>query len=180
MFAMTKGIIVDPVVNISKLLCDNSRVKILTALMSEKALTPGELAIIANVTPQTISSHLSKLTSGGLITHVTACRHKYYYLVSDKVADLLETMYQLAPMNELKIPLHHKINQNLKMSRTCYKHLAGNLAVTICCNLIKNGHLNFDGQFHITDSGKHLLTDWGIDLSSFSNFSAPLIKLILR
>ena len=166
----------DPVVNLSKLLSDGSRVKILTALMSEKTLTPGELAIIADVTPQTISSHLNKLTDGGLITHVTACRHKYYYLISDKIADLLETMYQLAPMSQFKVPLHHKISPDLKRARTCYKHLAGNLAVTICNNLIKNGYLTFDGKFHITISGKQLFTSWGMNLDDRTRDSSSMIK----
>ena len=164
----------DNVVNLSKLLSDNSRMIILTALMSDKALTPNELAVIANITPQTVSSHLNKLVSGGLITYVTACRHKYYYLKSDKIANLLETMYQLAPLGFLTVPKHNKIDPHLKFARTCYSHLAGNLAVNITSKFIKNGYLIFDGAFHISPNGQQLFKTWGINLNQSA--SSPLIK----
>lgn len=160
----------DPVVNIAKLLADNSRVKILTALMSDKALTPGELAIIVDITPQTVSSHLSKLEHAKLITYIAASRHKYYYLASDKIAELLESLYQLAPMTALEIPFHQKIHPKLKEARTCYKHLAGKLAVTLTSNMLKEAYLSFDGQFQLTEKGQQLLLSWGYRPLSPNNY----------
>lgn len=164
----------DNIINFSKLLSDSSRVMILTALMSDKALTPGELAIIANITPQTVSSHLSKLVNGGLITYIAACRHKYYYLKSDKVANLLETMYELAPLEPFPVPKHNRIHPHLKFARTCYNHLAGNLAVSITSNLIKKGYIIFDGTFNISATGEQFFKRWGINLNQ--NTHSPLIK----
>ncbi|WP_417348979.1 ArsR/SmtB family transcription factor [Ferrimonas sp.] len=43
---------------------DPTRAKMLTALMAGKALTATELAALADVTPPTASSHLTKLERG--------------------------------------------------------------------------------------------------------------------
>jgi DNA-binding transcriptional ArsR family regulator len=50
----------------------------LTALMGGKALTASELAEEGGVTPQTASSHLSKLDQGGLVRPRRQGRHKYF------------------------------------------------------------------------------------------------------
>lgn len=164
------------ITEISKLLSDRSRVEILTTLMGNKALTSGELAIIANVTPQTVSSHLAKLLNGGLVNCECIGKHKYYYLASDSVADLLETMLQFKPQLEIDIPSHSKIDPQLKFARTCYKHLAGNVGVTIATNLIKIGALSFDGKFNITHNGVDLFESLGIDIHSARLKNKILIK----
>lgn len=164
------------ITEISKLLSDRSRVEILTTLMGNKALTSGELAIIANVTPQTVSSHLAKLLNGGLVNCESIGKHKYYYLASDGVADLLETMLQFKPRLEIEILSHSKIDPQLKFARTCYKHLAGNIGVTIATNLIKIGALSFDGKYNITHYGVDLFESLGIDIHSARLKNKLLIK----
>ncbi|MBX9866528.1 MAG: winged helix-turn-helix domain-containing protein [Burkholderiales bacterium] len=164
------------ITEISKLLSDKSRVVILTTLMGNKALTSGELAIIANITPQTVSSHLSKLLNAGLVNCESVGKHKYYYLASDNVADLLETMLQFKPNLQVSIPSHFKIDPRLKSARTCYKHLAGNLGVTIASNLIKIGALTFDGKFNITPEGCTLFSSLGINLNEIAIQRKVLIK----
>jgi len=52
---------------VASLVGDPARANMLTALMTGKALTATELAHQAGITPQTASSHLSKLEGGGLI-----------------------------------------------------------------------------------------------------------------
>ena len=81
-------------------------------------------------------------------------------------ADLLETMLQFKPQLEIDIPSHSKIDPQLKFARTCYKHLAGNVGVTIATNLIKIGALSFDGKFNITHNGVDLFESLGIDIHS--------------
>ena len=51
---------------ISSLIGDSARARMLTALMGGKALTATELALEAEVTAQTASSHLAKLVDGQL------------------------------------------------------------------------------------------------------------------
>ncbi len=62
---------------VASLVGDPARANMLTALMSGRALTASELAQEAGITPQTASSHLSKLEAGGLTTispAISACR----------------------------------------------------------------------------------------------------------
>ena len=52
---------------VASLVGDPARANMLTALMNGRALTASELAQEAGITPQTASSHLSKLEAGGLV-----------------------------------------------------------------------------------------------------------------
>ena len=52
---------------VASLVGDPARANMLTALLSGRALTASELSQEAGVTPQTASSHLSKLEAGGMI-----------------------------------------------------------------------------------------------------------------
>jgi DNA-binding transcriptional ArsR family regulator len=53
---------------VAALVGDPARSNMLTALMNGRALTAGELAHQAGITPQTASSHLAKLEAGVLIS----------------------------------------------------------------------------------------------------------------
>ena len=55
------------IVRIAALIGDHTRTEVLTALLGGKALTATELAAVAAVTKQTISSHLAMLTDAQLI-----------------------------------------------------------------------------------------------------------------
>ena len=65
---------------VASLVGDPARANMLTALMTGRALTASELAHQAGITPQTASSHLSKLEAGGLIEQEKQGRHRYYRL----------------------------------------------------------------------------------------------------
>ena len=56
------------IARIASLVGDPARANMLTALVGGTALTATELAMEAGVSLSTASSHLSKLTSGGLLT----------------------------------------------------------------------------------------------------------------
>src|ERR1700761_5834603 len=81
---------------IASLVGDPARANMLTALLSGKALTASELAQEAGVTPQTASSHLAKLETGGLIEPEKQGRHRYYRLADPDIADVLEGLAGLA------------------------------------------------------------------------------------
>ena len=74
------------ITRIAALLGDPARANMLSALMSGQALTAGELAREAGVTPQTASSHLAKLEDGALLTRRRQGRHNYFALASPDVA----------------------------------------------------------------------------------------------
>src|SRR3984893_6528807 len=81
---------------VASLVGDPARSNMLTALMSGRALTASELAQEAGITPQTASSHLSKLEAGGLVEAAKHGRHRYYRLTGPDVAGVLEGLMGLA------------------------------------------------------------------------------------
>jgi DNA-binding transcriptional ArsR family regulator len=114
---------------IASLVGDPARANMLTALMSGRALTASELAQEAGVTPQTASSHLSKLEAGGLIEPEKQGRHRYYRLTGDDIAGLLEMMDGLAArVGHMRVRTGPK-DPALRRARVCYDHLAGDLGV---------------------------------------------------
>ena len=56
------------ITRIAALIGEPARANMLSALMGGQALTAGELAREAGITPQTASSHLAQLEAGGLVT----------------------------------------------------------------------------------------------------------------
>src|SRR5688500_3051705 len=81
---------------VASLLGDPARANMLSALMGGDALTAGELARHAGVTPQTASSHLAKLQTGGLVMARKQGRHSYFTLSGDDVAGVVEGLMNLA------------------------------------------------------------------------------------
>lgn len=55
------------VATVAALLSDVARASMVSVLLDGRARTAGELATTAGITPQTASSHLSKLIEGGLV-----------------------------------------------------------------------------------------------------------------
>ena len=81
---------------IAALIGDPARAAMLTGLMDGRALTATELAATAGVTPQTASSHLSRLVDAGLLRVERQGRHRYHRLASPEVARMLEGIMQVA------------------------------------------------------------------------------------
>ncbi len=114
---------------VASLVGDPARANMLTALMSGRALTASELAQEAGITPQTASSHLSKLEAGGLIDLEKQGRHHYYRLTGDDIAGLLEMLEGLAArVGHMRVRTGPK-DPALRRARICYDHLAGDLGV---------------------------------------------------
>src|SRR4051812_2640704 len=84
------------VATVAGLLGDPSRARMLTALMSGRALTATELSLEADVAPSTASSHLAKLEAAGLLSRARQGRHRYYRLAGAPVAAALEGLMALA------------------------------------------------------------------------------------
>jgi DNA-binding transcriptional ArsR family regulator len=114
---------------VASLVGDPARANMLTALLSGRALTATELAHQAGITPQTASSHLSKLESGGLIEPEKQGRHRYYRLTGPDVAGVLEGLAGLAARaGHMRLRTGPK-DPALRRARICYDHLAGDLGV---------------------------------------------------
>src|ERR1700747_1864938 len=114
---------------VASLVGDRARAKILTALMTRRALTASELAQEAGITQQTASSHLAKLEAGGLIEPEKQGRHRYYRLTDPDVAGVLEGLAGLAARaGHMRVRTGPK-DPALRRARICYDHLAGDLGV---------------------------------------------------
>src|SRR6201997_425023 len=117
------------IAKVASLVGDPARANMLSALMSGRALTASELAQEAGITPQTASSHLSKLEAGGLIEPKKQGRHRYYRLTGDDIAGLLEMLDGLAArVGHMRVRTGPK-DPALRRARICYDHLAGDLGV---------------------------------------------------
>jgi DNA-binding transcriptional ArsR family regulator len=151
---------------IAALVGDPARANILSTLFDGRAQTPTELAFAANVSPQTTSGHLAKLTQAGLLLVVKQGRHRYYRLATPLVAQMLESIMavaSLAPPRHRPRSAHEQI---LRRARTCYDHFAGLLGVSIADSLCMRGHLVLgDEGGHVTDTGLAFLKNFGADVS---------------
>src|SRR6201995_2436193 len=120
---------------IASLVGDPARANMLTALMSGRALTASELAQEAGITPQTASSHLSKLEAGGLVEPEKQGRHRYYRLTGEDIAGLLEMLEGLAArVGHMRVRTGPK-DPARRRARICYDHLAGDLGVQMLDSL---------------------------------------------
>ena len=121
---------------VAALVGDPARANMLSALLSGRALTASELAHEAGITPQTASSHLSKLEAGGLIEQEKQGRHRYYRLADPDVGDVLEALGLAARAGHMRVRTGPK-DPALRRARICYDHLAGDLGVQMLDSLTR-------------------------------------------
>lgn len=144
---------------VASLVGDPARANMLTALLSGRALTATELAQEAGVTPQTASSHLAKLESGGLIEPEKQGRHRYYRLADLDVADVLEKLAGLAARaGHMRVRTGPK-EPELRRARICYDHLAGDLGVQMLDSMVSQKLVRRRKQeIVLTEDGEQFLT----------------------
>jgi DNA-binding transcriptional ArsR family regulator len=127
---------------VASLFGEPSRAAMLTVLLDGRALPASELARLAGVSPTAASSHLSKLTDGKLLAVESSGRHRYYRLTSAEVATAIEALAQLTELpTAFTRPALSSCAQALRHARSCYNHLAGELAVEIARALETRGYL---------------------------------------
>ncbi|MFC5326070.1 ArsR/SmtB family transcription factor [Bradyrhizobium oligotrophicum] len=143
---------------VAALVGDPARANMLTALLSGRALTATELAQEAGVTPQTASSHLSKLEGGGLVEPEKQGRHRYYRLADPDVADVLEKLAGLAARaGHMRVRTGPK-EPELRRARICYDHLAGDLGVQMLDSMVSQKLVRRRKQeIVLTQDGEHFL-----------------------
>src|SRR5277367_1382121 len=143
---------------VASLVGDPARSNMLTALLSGRALTASELSQEAGVTPQTASSHLSKLEAGGLIEQEKQGRHRYYRLADPDVGGVLEGLAALAARaGHLRVRTGPK-DPALRHARICYDHLAGDLGVQMLDSMKQQRLVRQSKQsIELTNEGKRFL-----------------------
>ena len=144
-------------------LANRSRAAMCAALMDGRAWTVGELGSYAGVARSTASEHVDVLEAHGLITRVRQGRHCYITISGPETARVVEA---LGAMSASVLPTAHSLsawtaNKRLLAARTCYRHLAGRLGVSLAKHLQERSHL--DPSWRLTDSGGDLLATWGLE-----------------
>ena len=154
---------------IASLIGDPARAVMLHAVMDGRALTAGELAAAAGITPQTASGHLARVAEAGLLAMEKQGRHRYYRLASAEIARMMEGIMQVA--SGLDQPRRAIVtgpkDRALRQARTCYDHLAGRLGVAIGDAMLEKGFAEFvaDGG-SITPQGMAFLEGLGLALNT--------------
>lgn len=165
---------------VAALIGDEARANILSALMGGRALTAGELARHAGVTPQTTSGHLAKLAEGDLIALEKQGRHRYYRLASVEVAEFMQDLMSIAAARTSRIHPLGPRDEALRMARTCYDHLAGRLALAIADVLGARGHIIMsDGACIVSGAGCEFFSALGVDLEAGGASKRPLCRTCL-
>jgi DNA-binding transcriptional ArsR family regulator len=116
------------IARVAALIADPARARMLTALMSGTALTATELALEARVVPSTASSHLAKLTGARILAIEKQGRHRYFRIVDDEIAEMLESLMGIAARDTPQIRVGPS-DPALRLARVCYDHLAGERGV---------------------------------------------------
>jgi DNA-binding transcriptional ArsR family regulator len=155
----------DMLSTVAALVGEPARTRILTALLTGRAMTAKELAYFARVTAATASSHLSRLVAGQLLVMEKQGRCHYYRLRSADVARAIEGLMTVATIPSNGWPPHHHIEPALREARLCYDHMAGRLGVAVCDMLLRRQHvLLVDGGGEVTPGGERFLAGLGVDL----------------
>jgi DNA-binding transcriptional ArsR family regulator len=149
------------ITRIAGLIGEAGRIQMLAALLDGNGHSASELAMVASVSPQAASSHLSKLLRGGLVVCERSGRQRLYRLKNADVAAAIEALGALAKDSEtFAVP-------EIRFARTCYDHLAGVLAIGVRNELLRRGALRHQaGAFAVTPTGKKFLRTIEIDTDS--------------
>jgi DNA-binding transcriptional ArsR family regulator len=141
-----------------------ARTAMLVTLMDGRALTAGELARAAGVTPQTASGHLVRMLDAGLLALERQGRHRYYRLASPAIGAMLESMMVAAAPPPVRTGPR---DSAMRRARICYDHLAGEVAVAITDAMRARGQIDLasDGAA-LTAAGRDLLDELGVELPS--------------
>ena len=157
-----------------------SRAAMLAMLMDGRALTATELAGAAGITPQTASTHLSRLIDAGLVTVARQGRSRYHRLADPAVAGLLRGLEQHTTRQQVPCtaPRTGPGDEAMRRARTCYDHLAGRLGVAIADVVVAQGHVEMDDEAGlITEQGAAFLARVGIALPEASRrLTRPLCR----
>ena len=174
---------------IARLLSDPARARMVWMLIDGTTRPAGELAYGARVSAQSASGHLAKLVDGGLLEARAQGRHRYFRLANADVAGVVESLASLGAATRPRqprppLPSPSTPEQFLR-ARTCYGHLAGEMAVNVLQAMTKRRWLSAEESgFALTKAGEAHLAAMGLDLSAARRprraFARPCVDLTQR
>lgn len=154
-------------VQVAKCLANPARSVMVGCLLDGKAMTAGELARAAGVSPSTASQHFAELLAAGLITATSQGRHRYFTLASAQTAEGLEALARICPRRTARSLTGSRDDAALGFARICYDHVAGRLGVAILDAVLARDWLQAaNAGFAVTGEGNRGFTLIGIDLDA--------------
>lgn len=169
---------------LASLLADPGRSRMLLALLGGQMASASDLAQAANLSPQAASNHLARLLDGGVLRVESRGRYRYYTLANAQIAHALEALAVAAHGHDLLRPtLRTKGNRDIRLARTCYRHLAGRLGTLLCEAMRDKGYLQPQPEeraFIVTASGQQWLqTTLAIDSTALPHKRRELARACL-
>lgn len=161
----TSGADANRVAVVAGALASPARAAMACLLLAGTAHTGRELARHAGIAPSTASEHLARLLEAGLLAVEVQGRHRYYRLADREVAALLETIAATLPEPPTAVgpPSRPVLPARMAFARSCYDHLAGELAVAVYDRLVELEALQVGpGGPTLTEGGVALLADLGV------------------
>jgi DNA-binding transcriptional ArsR family regulator len=157
------------IARIGNLLADPARARMVWLLIDGTRRPAGELAYAANLSAQSASGHLAKLLRGGLLRAESHGRHRYFSVAGPQVASMIEEMASLAALTRPRLPQPQRLAPAMPaqflQARTCYGHLAGELAVLALSGMLKMRWLRAEGrEYLLTDRGQEELPALGVSV----------------
>jgi DNA-binding transcriptional ArsR family regulator len=148
-------------------LSDPAREAIVGALAGGKAMPAGELAAIAGISPQSASAHLQRLVDARLLSVLAQGRFRYYRITDEDVVALIEDLANLAAKATGTGRTRRPVAEELRQSRSCYGHLAGQLGVLLGDALVRQRLVRIGGRSgEVTDRGLEWCRSENIDFSA--------------
>lgn len=144
-------------------MADKTRTRMLCLLMDGRAYTATEMSAAVDVAASTTSAHLAKLMEQNLISCVKQGRYRYFRLAGLEVAQLLESL--MAMVGVERPVVKSSTPGALQFARTCYDHMAGDVAVRLHDGLFRAGWLSGDQHYQLSEEGRENLTAVGVDCS---------------
>jgi len=159
----------EAVARIAAAIAEPARARMLFTLLDDRERTSTELALVANVSPSTASTHLNRLRSEGLVRVHVQGRHRYHGLSGSAVATALEGLSALAGASRNHFAPHTPIQ--LRSARTCYDHVAGALGVVLHDRMVTLGWLVpivDDGQqsYELSPEGEQGFAELDVDVGN--------------
>ncbi len=151
------------VAQVTAAIASPSRVRMLEALADGVARSAIDLAAIAQVQPNTASTHLRALSNANLIKVKQQGKYRYFQIKDKTVSDLFEIMGEQIAVEDQqnRVPM-----SEMAFARTCYDHLAGWLGVRITAHLKQQNFIvEINNSFEATEQGKNFLGSLGVDIN---------------
>jgi hypothetical protein len=124
-----------------------------------------------------VSGYLARLERAGLVAIERQGRHRYFRLADADVATALEALMPVAARaGHLRVRTGPR-DPELRHARTCYDHLAGDLAVTMFDRFVARRLLaRRDGKLSVTAEGRRFFAKAGFDVEALEGGRRPLCQ----